>query len=58
MAIRDAAREIVAIQNRLAIEPLNAGGRGILLRRQAEIWERNFPETPFERIAKRAQIAA
>lgn len=57
MAVRDQAREIVMIQNQLA-GPMPVRDRGILLRRQATLWEGAFPGAPFERIARKAGMLA
>jgi len=54
MATQNAAREIVAIQNRLVSETMPVRDRRLLLARQAEMWDRQFPNTPFEQVARRA----
>lgn len=58
MGTRTAAAEIVAIQSRLATETMPVRDRRFLLTRQAEIWERDFPEMSFERIVERAELVA
>lgn len=58
MATQHAARQIVAIQTQLVTERLPVEQRNFMLREQAEMWDREFPGEPFERIARQAQKAA
>lgn len=54
MEARTAARQIVAIQNRLASETMPAGRRAFMFGEQRELWDDRFPGQSFDQIARRA----